>query len=164
MNKEYANFVGVQALDDGTKVIQLEQAVGAGIKHFKGACGINVPRSRFLPVKTCSDLFIVKSNLYTIQHGSLVMNPARPFSNTPLVKLGDQHFKKVNQFLSRFQGIPDIVDLDHLTVTGDVTFGKGVSLRGTVIIVANHGDRIDIPAGATFENKVISGNLRILDH
>lgn len=85
-----------QSLDDGTKVIQLEQAVGAGIKHFKGACGINVPRSRFLPVKTCSDLFIVKSNLYTILHGSLVMNPARPLPNTPLVKLGDQHFKKVS--------------------------------------------------------------------
>lgn len=56
------------------------------------------------------------------------------------------------------------MELDHLTVTGDVTFGKGVALRGTVIIVANHGDRIDVPAGSTFENKVVSGNLRILDH
>lgn len=26
------------------------------------------------------------------------------------------------------------------------------------------GDRIDIPAGAVFENKVVSGNIRILDH
>ena len=39
-----------------------------------------------------------------------------------------------------------------------------VSLRGTVIIIANHGDRIDIPAGAVLENKIVSGNLRILDH
>ena len=39
-----------------------------------------------------------------------------------------------------------------------------VSLRGTVIIIANHGDRIDIPAGAILENKIVSGNLRILDH
>lgn len=49
-------------------------------------------------------------------------------------------------------------------MSGDVTFGRGVSLRGTVIIIANHGDRIDIPAGAILENKIVSGNMRILDH
>ena len=38
------------------------------------------------------------------------------------------------------------------------------SLQGTVIIIANHGDRIDIPAGSQLENKIVSGNLRILDH
>ena len=36
--------------------------------------------------------------------------------------------------------------------------------QGTVIIIANHGDRIDIPSGAILENKIVSGNLRILDH
>jgi len=30
--------------------------------------------------------------------------------------------------------------------------------------VANHGSRIDIPPGSILENKVVSGNLRILDH
>ena len=57
-----------------------------------------------------------------------------------------------------------MIELDHVTVSGDVTFGKGVSLRGTVIIIANHGDRIDIPAGSILENKIVSGNLRILEH
>lgn len=71
---------------------------------------------------------------------------------------------KVNHFLSRFQSPPQIVELDHLTVTGDVTFGRGVILKGTVIIVANHGERIDIPSGAILDDKVVSGNLRILDH
>lgn len=37
-------------------------------------------------------------------------------------------------------------------------------VAGTVIIIANHGDRIDIPSGAILENKIVSGNLRILDH
>ena len=32
-------------------------------------------------------------------------------------------------FLDRFESIPDMLDLDHLTVSGDVTFGKGVTLR-----------------------------------
>lgn len=42
--------------------------------------------------------------------------------------------------------------------------GAGGRAQGTVIIVANHGSRIDIPAGSILENKVVSGNLRILDH
>ena len=34
-------------------VLQLETAVGAAIRHFRGAHGVNVPRRRFLPVKVC---------------------------------------------------------------------------------------------------------------
>ncbi|KAI9315834.1 UTP--glucose-1-phosphate uridylyltransferase-domain-containing protein [Dichotomocladium elegans] len=147
----------------GEDVIQLETAIGAAIKHFNNARGINVPRSRFLPVKSTSDLFLITSNLYKLVHGQLTMNPKRMFQNAPLVKLGDE-FKKVNNFLNRFKAIPNILELDHLTVTGDVTFGPDVDLRGTVIIVANHGEHIDIPSGAVLENKVVTGSLRILDH
>ncbi len=35
----------------------------------------------------------------------------------------------MKDFLFRFQSIPDCIELDSLTVSGDVTFGKGVSLR-----------------------------------
>ena len=130
------------------------------------------------------------------------MSEKRQFKTTPLIKLGDEHFKKVigstsgglpvkyvqvSKFSGRFKTIPDMLEADHLTVSGDVTFGKDVSLKvihhkihflwslisrcvlltyfqGTVIIIANHGDRIDIPSGAILENKIVSGNLRILDH
>ncbi|XP_006784029.1 UDP-glucose pyrophosphorylase 2b [Neolamprologus brichardi] len=153
----------VKTLDGGQNVIQLETAVGAAIKCFDNALGINVPRSRFLPVKTTSDLLLVMSNLYSLDAGSLNMSPKREFPTTPHVKLGSS-FTKVQEYLIRFESIPDMLELDHLTVSGDVTFGKNVSLKGTVIIIANHGDRIDIPAGSMLENKIVSGNLRILDH
>uniref|UniRef100_H3CAM0 UTP--glucose-1-phosphate uridylyltransferase n=1 Tax=Tetraodon nigroviridis TaxID=99883 RepID=H3CAM0_TETNG len=156
-------IVNPNTLDGGLNVIQLETAVGAGIKSFSNAMGVNVPRSRFLPVKTSSDLLLVMSNLYSLDAGSLTMSEKREFLSTPHVKLGSS-FTKVQEFLSRFDSIPDMLELDHLTVSGDVTFGKNVSLKGTVIIIANHGDRIDIPAGAMLENKIVSGNLRILDH
>ncbi|KAH6563542.1 hypothetical protein BSLG_009326 [Batrachochytrium salamandrivorans] len=156
-------IVNNKTADSGEKVIQLETAVGAAIKHFKGAHGINVPRTRFLPVKSTSDLFLITSDLYKLNHGELILNPKRLFGTVPIVKLGD-HFKKVQHFLSRFQSPPHILELDHLTVTGDVTFGTEVVLSGTVIIVANHGNRIDIPSGAVLHDKVVSGNLRILDH
>lgn len=156
-------IVNNKTLDSGEAVIQLETAVGAAIKHFKNAHGVNVPRSRFLPVKSCSDLLIITSDLYSVQHGQLVMNSARMFASNPLVKLGD-HFKKVDKFLSRFKSMPHMIELDHLTVQGDVKFGRGVTLIGTVIIVANHGDSIEIPDGSIIENKLITGSLHIFDH
>ncbi|GAB6025043.1 UTP--glucose-1-phosphate uridylyltransferase [Chamberlinius hualienensis] len=157
-------IVNHKTLDNGVNVIQLETAAGAAMKNFEGSLGINVPRSRFLPVKKTSDLLLVMSNLYNMSNGSLIMSPKRMFPSVPLIKLGDNHFAKVRDFLRRFGSIPDILELDHLTVSGDVTFGRGVSLKGTVIIIANHGERIDIPPGAILENKIVSGNLRILDH
>ncbi len=54
-----------------------------------------VPRSRFLPVKKSSDLLLIMSNLYTLNKGYLTMSPDRMFGSTPLVKLGEQNFKKV---------------------------------------------------------------------
>ena len=35
----------------------------------------------------------------------------------------------MNEFLTRLESTPDCLELDSLTVSGDVTFGKGVSLR-----------------------------------
>lgn len=157
-------IVNEKTLGSGTNVIQLETASGAAIKNFNKAIGINVPRARFLPVKKTSDLMLVMSNLYELKSGSLTMSQNRQFKTTPLVKLGDEHFKKVSKFLNRYKTIPDMLEADHLTVSGDVTFGKDVTMKGTVIIIANHGDRIDIPSGAILENKIVSGNLRILDH
>ncbi len=57
--------------------------------------GINVPRRRFLPVKTTSDLLLVMSNLFTLNRGNLVLNPQRLFPSVPVVKLGTS-FNKVS--------------------------------------------------------------------
>lgn len=143
-------------------VLQLETAVGAAIRHFKNAHGVNVPRRRFLPVKTCSDLVLVKSDLYSLKHGQLMMDPQR-FGPAPLIKLGS-HFKKVSDFQKRVPSIPRILELDHLTITGAVNLGRGVTLKGTVIIVANEGSTIDIPPGSILENVVVQGSLRLLEH
>lgn len=122
-------IINNKSLRNGLNIIQLETAVGAAMKTFDNCIGINVPRKRFLPVKKTSDLLLVMSNLYSIKNGSLIMSPQRMFPTTPLVKLGDNHFSKVKDFLNRFANIPDLIELDHLTVSGDVTFGRGASLK-----------------------------------
>jgi UTP--glucose-1-phosphate uridylyltransferase len=143
-------------------IIQLETAVGAAIRHFRNAHGVNVPRRRFLPVKTCSDLMLVKSDLYSLQHGQLVIDPNR-FGGAPIIKLGSD-FKKVSDFQKHIPSIPRIVELDHLTITGPVNLGRNVTLKGTVIIVATEGSTIDVPPGSVLENCVVQGSLRILEH
>ena len=39
----------------------------------------------------------------------------------------------MRDFLQRFDNIPDILELDHLTVSGDVTFGKDVVLKVLIV-------------------------------
>lgn len=147
----------------GEDVIQLETAMGAAIKFFKRNCGVIVPRTRFLPVKTCSDLFLVVSNLFDEHNGFLTVNPNRTSKQDPIIKLLGKNFSKISEYENSFESTPDIVDLDILTVVGDVKFGKNVVLKGIVIIVAPEGSSIRIPDGSILDDKIITGNLPITD-
>ncbi|KII65702.1 UTP--glucose-1-phosphate uridylyltransferase [Thelohanellus kitauei] len=143
---------------------KLETAIGSAVKNFKGSLGIKVPRSRFLPVKNNSDLLLVMSNIYDLVDGELKMSDKRLHKTTPIIQLSGPYFKAVDEFLTRFRSIPDIIELDHLAVSGDVIFSRNLTFKGTVIILAQHGEHIDIPRGTILENKIVSGNLRIVDH
>ncbi|BAT81302.1 hypothetical protein VIGAN_03098900 [Vigna angularis var. angularis] len=141
---------------DGIKVLQLETAAGAAIRFFDKAIGINVPRSRFLPVKATSDLLLVQSDLYTLESGFVIRNKARANPENPSIELGPE-FKKVSNFLGRFKSIPSIVELDSLKVAGDVWFGAGVILKGKVSIVAKPDVKLEVPDGAVVADKEING-------
>ncbi|KAF8565011.1 hypothetical protein P879_01015 [Paragonimus westermani] len=77
------------------------------------------------------------------------------------VKL-DKHSSHIKTFKERLRAIPDMLEVNHLTVSGAVHFEKNVELKGTVIIIARENEQIDIPPGVVFENKIITGNLRVL--
>ena len=81
--------VNPKTTDDGHAAIQT--AAGTAIKYLRNAHGINVPRKRCLPVKSCSDL-LIKSDVDSLQHGQLVINENRMFETIPVIKL-DDHFK-----------------------------------------------------------------------
>ncbi len=50
--------------------------MGAGIECFRGARAVNVPRSRFFPVKTTSDLFLLRSDAISVdEHGNVALAP-----------------------------------------------------------------------------------------
>jgi len=146
-------------------IVQFESPAATSIQSFSKAKLIVVPRYRYWDIKSTAALFLLQSNLYNVDPHTcrVALNETRQFDTIPLVRFGDT-FRKFKDYIRRFKQIPDITELDHLTVSGDVFFGSGVVLKGTVIIVANHGERIDIPDGAILENNVISGSLSILDH
>jgi UTP--glucose-1-phosphate uridylyltransferase len=112
-------------------VIQLEVAMGAAIECFEGSAAIEVPRSRFAPVKTTGDLFALRSDAYEIlDNGQVRLMPERG-GEPPVVMLGDS-YKLVDQLDEL--GIPGLLNCHSLTLDGRVHFAEGVRLGGDVII------------------------------
>ena len=113
-------------------VLQLETAMGAAIGVFDGARAIRVPRERFAPVKTTNDLLALRSDAYVLDaQARLRLAPGRA-DGAPLVDLDPAYFKLIDDFDARFPaGPPSLVACERLTVTGDVTFGAGVVVRGS---------------------------------
>ncbi|HWT22682.1 MAG TPA: UTP--glucose-1-phosphate uridylyltransferase [Solirubrobacteraceae bacterium] len=113
-------------------VFQLETAMGAAVGVFEGAGALRVPRSRFVPVKTTSDLLVLRSDAFRLGDGARIeLAPGR--TAAPLAELDDAHFKLLRDFDARFPaGAPSLAEADRLTVAGDVTFGRDVVVRGSV--------------------------------
>ena len=121
----------VDPADSSTPAVyQLETAMGAAIGVFEGARAIRVPRSRFVPVKTTSDLLVLRSDAYVLGEGARI-ELAEGRDTAPLVELDDDHFKLLADFDARFpEGPPSLAEAERLTVQGDVTFGRDVVVRG----------------------------------
>lgn len=91
--------------------------------------GINVPRSRFLPVKKTSDLLLLMSNLYEIDSGKLTLSHLRSFPTTPLVKLGSSFDKVMLSFINTIKFLNN-ADF-HYQVESYLYWHRGQMLRST---------------------------------
>lgn len=118
-----------------TPVLQLETAMGAAVEAFEGATAVEVPRSRFLPVKTTNDLLLLRSDTYEVdEDGLLQMVPDKACT----VSLDPDHYKKINDFEARFpKGAPSLKDATSLTVEGEWTFGADVVAAGDATVSAD---------------------------
>lgn len=127
-----------------TPVLQLETAMGAAVEAFEGATAVEVPRSRFLPVKTTNDLLLLRSDTYEVdEDGLLQMVP----ESACTVSLDPAAYKKIKDFEARFpQGAPSLKDATSLTVEGDWTFGADVVAAGDAHVTAE-GAPGEIPDG-----------------
>lgn len=124
------------------------------IAFFPNSRVLKVSRDRFLPLKTCRDLFLLKSTLYDLDsNGTFNLYPLK-FGLLPSIDLGDE-FATYETFNIGVPDIPNILELDHLTVMGNVFFGRNTTLKGTVIIICDENDVITVPDGSILENVTI---------
>ncbi|KAI9081617.1 hypothetical protein K1719_036503 [Acacia pycnantha] len=154
------NNQSVSKENDIDQTLLQTTAAGSTIQFFDRAIGVSVPESRYLPLNRTSDLLLTQSDLYTSKEGILTRNPNRVDPMDPEIHLGPE-FEKVEDFQSRFKSIPSIVELDSLTVRGDVWFGANITLKGVVTIAAKPGMKLEIPDGVVITNKVISDPVDI---
>jgi UTP--glucose-1-phosphate uridylyltransferase len=123
-----------------TPVLQLETAMGAAIASFHGARLLQVPRSRFVPVKTTDDLLLLRSDAYRLGDEFRVEPSAGTDGRQPFIALDKQYFGLIDGFDQRTaEGPPSLRDAKRLVVKGDVTFGAGVIVRGDVEVQAPDG-------------------------
>ena len=121
-------------MDGERKVIQLEIAVGCAVSAFKNTAAFIVPRSRFLPVKGCNDLFIIQSGLFGLTEDGHMIDKARKVSDIPpSIKFGKE-FTFVADYQQHMKVLPTIDKLESLVVEGNVIFGNNVVLEGNVVI------------------------------
>ncbi|KAA3473036.1 UTP--glucose-1-phosphate uridylyltransferase-like isoform X1 [Gossypium australe] len=176
--KRWLNLKAIKRLVD-TSALNLDNL--STLKLFENSIGISIPQSRFLPLNSTSDLFLLQSDLYSFTEGMFVRNDARVSPSDPSIALGPE-FEKISDFKRRFETIPSIVKLDSLEVNGDVWFGADIVLKvsillplhqylvrfgrecqeyvcltwGKVVIDASPGLTLRIPGGVVLEDEEIN--------
>jgi UTP--glucose-1-phosphate uridylyltransferase len=124
---------------NSTSVLQLESAMGAAIASFPGAGLLQVPRTRFVPVKTTDDLLLLRSDVFRLGDEFRV-EPTTEDGNQPYVALDKQYFGLIDAFEARMPaGPPSLREAERFVVNGDVRFGADVVVRGDVELDAPDG-------------------------
>lgn len=127
-----------------TPVVQLEIAMGAAIECFEGAAALDVPRSRFAPVKTTGDLLALRSDAYEVLDDGQVRLAAERDGVPPNIVLSDD-YKLVDQLDPL--GIPSLIKCSSLKISGPVHFNDGVVIQGDVEIRNTTPERMIVGAG-----------------
>jgi len=132
-------------------VVQVETAMGAAIECFEGSTAIDVPRSRFAPVKTTGDLLALRSDAYEILENGQVRLHATRQGKPPVISLSDE-YKLVDSIEGL--GVPSLIGCRSLKVSGPIHFEPGVVIEGDVEI-SNSGPETKIVAAGTYRDQLV---------
>jgi len=137
------------------QVIQMETAMGAAISNFKDSIAIRIPKARFAPIKTTNELLGLWSNAFVLDKNNLVaINPKRQAAYI-IISLDDKFYKKTDDLQARFpEGVPDLLECQKLTVSGDVKFGANVKVIGCVAIGNDSDKQLLIESGTVLAGKI----------
>jgi len=129
-------------------VLQLETAMGAAIQCFENSGALLVPRTRFAPVKTTSDLLALRSDAYEVKEDWRVVMARMPDGKPPTITLDSNYYKLVDQLDEMLRaGVPSLRDCQELTVKGPVRLGSANVFHGKVNLVNETGEALSLPPG-----------------
>ncbi len=130
------------------RVFQLETAMGAAIECFDKAGAIIVPRARFAPVKTTSDLLTLRSDAYEVTDDWRLALAKDCRGIPPIIDLDPEYYKLVEQLDDKLAaGAPSLALCRELTVRGPVLFNTGNVFVGKVTISNKSPIPKPLPAG-----------------
>ena len=141
--------------ENSPPIYHIETAMGSAISIFDGAQAVQVGKIRFLPVKTCSDLLVSRSDRFLLTKDyKVIKNPATTTSDIN-VTLDPKYYGKIDLFDKRFPvGAPSLCRCESLTIDGDVRFESNVTIIGNVTLRNNSAQQAVIK-----ENTVIDRDL-----
>ena len=127
------NSKTVDPRDASTQAVyQLETAMGAALQCFPGARAVCVPRSRFFPVKTCSDLLLLRSDAVEIDAAGAMKLAPECEGVAPVVLLDGKLYKLVESLDAL--GVPSLKHVSKLVVSKPHAYAPGEPLSGEVCI------------------------------
>ncbi|RPH90016.1 MAG: UTP--glucose-1-phosphate uridylyltransferase [Calditrichaeota bacterium] len=140
---------------ESPEIYQLETAMGAAIAVFDNASALNVPRSRFAPVKNTNELLLVSSDYYELLD-TYQLVPANPAADSFVtIELDHHYYKFIKDFNERFPfGVPSLKDCRRLVVQGNVYWGKNIRCEGDVVISNSTDIPQIIPSDTTISGKL----------
>ena len=130
--------------------------MGAAIECFPGAGAVSVPRSRFAPVKKCSDLLLLRSDAYIVNEANvLVLNPACEGGVAPIVDLDDKKYKLVQHLEAATKGgYPSLINCQKLSIKGTVHLSSDIVFKGVVKILNGSSEARTLAPGV-YENTTV---------
>ncbi|MGM0442680.1 MAG: UTP--glucose-1-phosphate uridylyltransferase [Fibrobacterota bacterium] len=137
-----ANRKHLNPRDETTRdVFQIETAMGSAISVFEDSRVIEIGQERFRPVKKNNDLFLLRSDRFTLHSGGIVAEDGARTESIN-VELDSRYYKTYDDLAARLQDVPSLAACTRLTVRGDILFGAGVELIGDVYLENRRDEQI----------------------
>ena len=140
--------------ESSPRCYQLETAMGSAIECFAGSEAIVVPRERFAPVKTTSDLLSLWSDAYRLTEDARMVPVDAEANRVRMIELDARYFGHIDDLQNRFpEGAPSLAKCRRFSVVGDHCFGADVSVEGSVKLVNDSDVAVKIPSGTVLSGK-----------
>lgn len=141
---------------ESPRCIQLETAMGSAISAFEDAAALEVPRSRFAPVKTTADLMVVASDCYVRTEDQAVQIAPDRRLPLPEIHLDDKFYQKIDDYEARFpDGAPSLLHATSFTIEGDVRFEKDVEVHSKARVANRKKRQAVVAQGTRLEGETV---------